>query len=1123
MENIKPLLFLLGFGWILFFACHSPQAEKKKTKESATAQKPSKPLFSLLSHETTGIDFINTLHETVEVNTYNYINSYSGGGVAIGDINNDGLTDIFLTGNTVPDKLFLNKGNMTFEDITATAGVAGGDGWSSGVTMGDVNGDGLLDIYVCKAFNDRNPLLRANLLYINNGDGTFTESAKAYKVDNDNLSTQATFFDYDLDGDLDLFVGNHPRVYNLNSTYSFQQVSNPKLENSDRLYRNNGNGSFSDVTRSSGILNYGFLLGVIAGDLNDDGWPDLYLANDHQEPDILFINNKNGTFTDGIHDYFKHISYFSMGIDMADYNNDGLLDIIVADMMAEDNYRQKTQMASMDPQGFWNMVDHGYHYQYMRNALQLNNGNGTFSEIALLAGVSYTDWSWATLFADFDNDGLKDLFVTNGYKRDIKDKDFVKKIDDQLASSGGRYKKDEIFQILSMIPTTLLSNKYYRNKGDLTFADLSASSGLNHPGISTGAAYGDLDNDGDLDLVVSNINDEVYIHQNNTNEIDPKRYVRVQLKGQGKNPYALGAKVTLKYRDQLQYQELTLTRGFQSSVDHVLHFGLGDQPSVDEILVEWPDGKTTTMTDVPSDQLVVIDQQQAQNRNMAATGTEKKYFTDITAASGAKFTHRENEFDDYEKEVLLPHRMSHFGPHIAVGDVNGDQRDDFYVGGAAGQAGKLFIQQSSGKFVPASGQPWTHDRKQEDIQALFFDADQDKDLDLYVVSGGSEFPAASPLLQDRLYVNDGKGRFIKTHDALPEMLSSGSCVSGADFDADGDTDLFVGGRVVPGRYPLAPRSYILENMGGRFRNSTADLAPDLEAPGLVTDAVWTDFNGDGDTDLMVVGEWMPIGFYQNNNGKFENITATYGLENSTGWWTRIIAADMDRDGDTDYIAGNLGLNYKYTASEQEPLHVYCHDFDNSGSLDIVLGYYNRGICYPVRGRQCSSEQMPMIKKKFPTYDQFATATLKDIYGSTLDEALHLEARYFASAYIENQGYQNFVLKALPVEAQFSMVQDMIPGDFNHDNHPDLLIAGNFWVAEVETGRADASIGLLLTGDGKGNFESVHVNKSGFFAPGDVRDMAVLNKGQIILVTNNDGPLQVFRHQKSRQIAQLSMK
>ncbi|MCH8330294.1 MAG: VCBS repeat-containing protein, partial [Bacteroidetes bacterium] len=738
-----------------------------------------------------------------------------------------------------------------------------------------------------------------------------------------------------------------------------------------------------------------------------------------------------------------------------------------------------------------------------------------------LAGIAKTDWSWAPLVADFNNDGYKDLFVTNGYRRNSRDRDYKNKWDELVSTN--ELVDISIDEYHSMMTITQLRNYYFENNGDLTFTDRSIEYGLDHTGFSNGGTFADLDKDGDLDIVVNNLQTPAYIYQNNSDLFDSTNYLRIKLVGTKGNSFALGTKVRLKVDDQILYQELTLTRGFQSSVESILHFGLGKHELVEELLVIWSDGRITEVYDLNANQLLIIEQEDANKPSEEIKQiSPETIFQELGDQYGADFIHTENDFDDYKREILLPHKMSQLGPGFAVGDVNGDQLEDFYITGAYGQSGGLYIQQANFKFRLSNDQPWGS-TLYEETGALLFDADTDGDLDLYIVSGGNEFDKNAINLQDRLFLNDGKGRFVESKSNLPLMTTSGSCVKAGDYDKDGDLDLFVGGRQVPGKYPFPARSYLLRNDGGRFTDVTSDIAPGLLEPGMVSSTVWTDFDNDGQLDLIIVGEWMPITIFKNSNGMFKNITKESGLSNTTGWWNKIIEGDFDNDSDPDYVIGNLGLNYKYKATEKEPLHVYCHDFDNNGTLDIVLGYYNNGECYPVRGRECSSDQMPVIADRFPTYDAFGRANLADIYGSNLESALHYEATLFASSYMENLGNGQFSLNNLPVESQFSAVFGIVANDFNQDGNLDLLISGNFFVSEIETGRADASIGLYMTGNGNGEFQAVKVTESGFNTPLDVRDMVMLGSATdgsiLILVANNNDKMQMFRTTLSASVQQ----
>ena len=1113
------VLILLSICLISQQSCNNSSTEPVVENEEQAVLVD--PIFTLLSSSYTKVNFKNTLVEDENFHYYNYEYIYNGAGVAVVDINNDGLPDLFFTGNQVSNQLYLNKGNLIFEEITKTAGVAAPNSWCTGVTTLDINNDGFQDIYVCCSFNDDNPQKRANLLFINNGINTFDEKAAEYGIADIGYATQATFLDYDKDGDLDLYVGNHPREFHPTMLQKIQRRAYPDIKESDKLYNNQGNGHFVDVTVEAGILNFGFALSVVANDINHDGYTDIYVTNDYIEDDFLYLNNGDGTFRLATHQAFKHISNFGMGADIADYNNDGLVDILVLDMMAEDNYRQKTNMSAMEPDMFWFLVDNGYHLQYMRNTLQLNNGNGSFSEIGQLAGIPFSDWSWAPLFADFDNDGYKDLIITNGYRRDTRNNDYLIAYKQKMDDADGNLVVKNIDELLDMMPEVRLSNYAYLNNGDLTFTNVSEAWGFDEPSFSYGAAIGDLDGDGDVDVVINNTQDEAFIYRNNANELNDNSYLRIKLVSEN-NGSILNTKVTLTTEGSTQYQELTLTRGYVSAVENVLHFGLGDKTIVDQISIEWPDGKIEVIKEVEINQTLEIFSRNATKSIGNSVEIKDLLFTDFTGSSGVDFIHKENEYNDYDKEILLPHKMSQFGPNVAVGDVNNDGLPDFFIGGASWQTGSLYLQNPDQSFTRTADQAWFNDKVHEDIGVLFFDCDNDGDLDLYVVSGGNEFSSKSQMLQDRLYLNDGVGNFSKSRGRLPKMLSSGGgCVISGDYDDDGDLDLFIGGRVVPSKYPFPPRSYILNNNNGVFSDVTKSIAPDLANIGMVTSAVWTDYNEDNTLDLIVVGEWMPVTFFENIRSQggtyFENRTEDLGFLNTVGWWNKIVAADYDNDGDEDYMVGNLGWNYKYKVSTKEPLHVYCYDFDKSGNVDIVLGYYNGGTCFPVRGRECSSNQMPFIKQKFENYDSYGKASIVEVYGDDLDEALHYEATLFSSCFIKNEGNHRLSITALPVEAQFSTIYGMIPEDFDGDGNMDVLVAGNFYVSEVETGRADAGIGLFLKGDGQGSFKSVISIESGFFAPNDVRSLALVgtanNNESLIIIANNNSKVSVFKWNK----------
>ena len=1119
----KHPILLICFGILLFFTT-SCQEQSQQNKEDTATQKSNSnqskaSLFTLLPIDHTGINFANNIRETPDVHNLVWESVYQGAGVATGDINNDGLPDICLIANMGRDMLYLNKGDFKFEDITEKAGINTKIGWSGGVTMADVNGDGWLDIYISRFGWFDTPEERENMLFINNGDLTFSEKGKEYGIANTGYTIQSTFFDYDKDGDLDLFVGNQPSQVRWTKAAQEKKTPPPDENTSDRLYRNNGDNTFTDVSKQAGIENFTFSLGIVASDLNNDGWTDIYVANDYNKPDFMYINQGNGIFKDVLQKTTKHISNFAMGCDIADFNNDGLLDIVTADMAAEDHYRSKTNMGSMRPERFWKFVNKGYHYQYMVNVLQINSGNingssqtPDFAEIGHLAGIAKTDWSWATLFADFDNDSHKDLLITNGIKKDVRNNDYISLMDKEADKVGGKMTGLELLELSLKAPSQKVKNYLYHNNGDLTFKNVANDWGLGQSSFSHGAAYADLDADGDLDLVMNNVNDRAFVYRN---ESKNKNYLQLKLKGTGKNTQALNAKATIYTGENVQHQELTLTRGYMSACDNVLHFGLGSTSMVDKLEVVWQDGSMTEMKNVKANQTLQLDQKEANKKAKPSTDSSPAMFVDITSKAGLSFQHKENAHDDFTKEILLPHKQSTNGPALAVGDVNGDGLDDFYIGGAKGQAGVLQLQNSSGKFEKT----WQSEAQYEDIAATFFDVDGDKDLDLYVVSGGNEFAENAAELQDRLYVNDGKGAFEKTSDRLPKMLSSGGCVAASDYDQDGDLDLFVGGRIVPAKYPFPAKSFLLQNDGGKFTDITTTHALEIEEMGLVTDAIWSDCDQDGDQDLIAVGEWMPVSIFQNDDGKLTKANSDLGLDNTRGWWFSIAAADIDGDGDTDYALGNLGLNSKYKVNSKKSFEIYCSDFDKSGNLDIVLvnGDKQKGLQLPVRGRECSSEQMPFIQEKFPTYEEFATASLQEIYGESLNSALHYEADELRSSILVNKGNGQFQLQTLPNEAQFAPTMSILAQDLNKDGSQDLIMAGNFYGTEVETVRYDAGIGTVLLGNTKAQPTAIPLSKSGFFANKEVRQLAWLqlaNGKKAILVANNNDVLQLFEWKQS---------
>ena len=1081
-------------------------------------------LFTKLNPAQTNIHFNNEVKDTREHNILIYSNFYGGAGVGVGDINNDGLLDVFFAGNQVPDKLYLNKGNLTFEDITDKAGIIDNGGWSSGVLFGDVDNDGFQDIYVTRELYDHQPEIRRNKLYINNGDNTFSEKSKDWGVDNSERTRHATFLDYDKDGDLDLFLLNQPPNP---GDYSDFKGTDLSLEKYGTVFYENNGTKFVDISKKTGVHKTGFPNSVTASDLNNDGWTDLYVANDFWIKDYIYLNNGDGTFTDKVDELASHISFSSMGVDVGDIDNDGNLDVMVLDMVAEDNFRLKSHMSGMNPETFWKVVNDGGHYQYMFNTFHYNNGDAHFSDIAQLTNMASTDWSWSNLIADFDNDGWKDVFITNGLLYDIRNTDAARAFSKHIESSVYKYLQEnpateditvwdivDIEKTMNINPSVKLSNYAYKNNKDLTFEKKTKDWGLDQKTFSNGSAYADLDNDGDLDLIINNVNDVALLYRNNAENKLNSNYIRIKPIADKPGVVELGTRIWVETESQRQLFEITSVRGMYSTSEQVAHFGLYDKTKVDTITVIWPDGNKNVLKNVKAGQTVEVRYSQSKAIKEPSSNEQlQTYFTNVTHEIGLNISHKENQFDDYTKQELLPHKMSTMGPALAVGDVNGDSLDDFYIGGASGEEGRIFIQNPKGGFETLTSQSMVDHLISEDVGAVFFDADGDKDLDLYVVSGGNEFIKDAVEYKDRLYLNNGTGIFEHADQALPALYSSGSKVYPHDLDGDGDLDLFVAGRQIPWSYPEPASSAILLNENGKFTDVTSTMANDLIEIGMVNDANWTDFDGDGKKDLVLVGEWMEVTLLKYDNGQFINVTNGSGLENSTGWWFSIESKDMDNDGDQDFVAGNLGLNYKYKASENEPFEVYYDDFDNNGSKDIVLAYYNFGAKYPLRGYVCSTSQVPAIKGKFKKFEHFAAADVFEVYGKrNLERALHYQAKTFASAYIENLGNGKFSMHPLPMKAQFSSINDIMIKDYNEDGHLDILIAGNLYNAEIETARNDAGKGLLMFGDGKGNFEAISKNISGFFAPYNVKVMkSIMIKDEPhIIIGCNDDRLQIIK-------------
>lgn len=1111
MNRLKTLCLL--FFVSLLFAINFGFAQEKKQ------------LFKQIDSQQSQLFFNNKVEETTEFNYYLFMHIYMGAGVATADFNNDGLPDVYFTSNRGENKLYLNKDNFQFEDITLNAGVKGEGGFYTGVTTVDINNDGWLDIYVCRS-GPESDVFQPNLLYVNNGDLTFTESAKEYGLsESGSHSIQANFFDYDKDGDLDVFIVNTPvafslanEVFDLNKIYT--DPSFKKYGGSDKLYRNNGDLTFTDVSSSSGIKQDVFfgLTSAIA-DFNEDGYQDVFVANDFAGPDFFYVNNGDGTFTDKAQKFFQHTSNYSMGADVADINNDGYQDLFVLDMLPEDYKRSKTSMSMMPRDVMYNMVQKGYHWQYMHNVLQINNGifkedEPQFRDLSYFSGIENTDWSWSALIADFDLDGFNDIHVTNGIFRDVTNMDArinEKKYVRELRSNQGvKIGIEELKKARELYPSVKLTNYLFKNNGNLTFNDISTKENVGSPSFSNGSAYADFDNDGDLDLVCNNVNDNAFLFEN-LSARKGNNYLKVEFKGNPDNSYGIGAKLKMYVGDKVQVKELHATRGYFSASEPIIHFGLGKAKKIDRIEAFWPDGKKQELFNVKVDQKITLYYKNAK-ASTSKKIEEETVFKEAPELLNKEYKHTDIGYDDFKDQLLLPHKLSNEGPCISVGDVNNDGLDDFFVGGATWFSGAIYIQQETGVFRLTSQSDFEMDKKSEDTASLFFDANGDGFLDLYVVSGSYEANNSSDVLNDRLYFNDGQGKFKKSLKKIPLLRNYGSNATAIDFDNDGDKDIFLGGKTEKGKYPYAASSYLLLNEGGTFKN-VSDQHKDIRDIGMVTDAIATDFDNDGDKDLIVVGEWTPITFLENKNGSFVDRTKEFGFDKTSGWWNTIEQVDIDNDGDFDYVVGNLGLNYKFHASKEKPFHIYGSDFDSTGTVDIVLAKDINKELFPVRGKMCSSQQMPFIEEKFPSFTQFAEANLIDIYGkSSLDEALHLEVFEFRSVMIENNGKGKFTVRPLPLEAQYAPINGIVGDDFDNDGHMDLLLAGNKYESEVETSRADSGTGLLLKGSKKGKFTVIPNWKSGFFVPGNIKTLKKVstNSGILVLVGENNGPLQIFK-------------
>jgi hypothetical protein len=1097
---------------ILFLVAVSSACSKKETR------------FELVSASDTHVDFNNLITESDTLNVLGFEYIYNGAGVGVGDFNHDSLPDIFFAGNMVSSRLYLNQGDFTFEDVTKSAGLET-KLWCTGVSLADINQDGALDIYVSTS-NPSKHKKSPNLLFLNrgpdkNGLPTFDEVAAKAGLADSSYSTQAAFLDYDLDGDLDLYLLNNA-LENYSRNTPIGQRNDGAGKSVDKLYRHDGvtpDGIpiYKDVSREAGILPEGWGLGIVVNDINMDGYPDIYIANDFLSNDHLFINNRNGTFTNKISSYLKHQEFNGMGVDIADINNDGLNDIVAVDMMPDDNLRQKTMFPNIGYDRFNLNLSKNYQPQYVRNVLQLNNGNGSFSDIGYLAGIYATDWSWSSLFADFDNDGHRDLLITNGYRKDVTDLDFIAYSRESSMFGTDQTRLKKATEAVSGLEGVKKPNFLFMNNGNLTFTNQAVAWGLDQPSYSNGAAYADFDNDGDLDLVMNNINDEAFLYRNTLNDekAADHNFLRIKFLGNKDNTQGLGSKIWLYSHEKVFFAEHELQRGYKSTVDGVEHFGLGSITTIDSLVVTWPGGKRQRLMNVATNRIITLDEKNATLKGESVKKRGETLFREVHAKYNVNHKPSGDEdFVDFKQgQSLLPQKYSQLGPGVAVGDMNGDGLDDFIVGAPKRVAASVFYQQVNGTFKKDS-LPF---KVQEDMGVLLFDADNDGDEDLYCVSGSSEFGKNTQYYQDRFYRNQGKGKFKLDTASLPKIESSGSCVVANDFDKDGDLDLFVGGRIVPMRYPEPANSYLLQNDGkGKF---TSIASADLQKVGLVTSALWTDFDNDSWVDLILVGEWMPITFFKNKNGQLEKYEPqNFKPETTVGWWNSITAGDFDNDGDTDYIAGNVGLNSLYKASEREPVCIYAKDFDENGSLDPILCRYVQGKEYITSPRETLTEQIVSMRRVLTRYSIYGNSTFQQLFPEEkLKGALIYKSTWFASAYMENQGGKSFALKELPTEAQLAPIFGAVTSDFDNDGNLDLLAVGNSYSAEPLTGFYDAGIGTCLKGDGKGNFISVKVSNSGFFVDKDAKALAQIklasNRLALIATANRDS-LKVFESPES---------